>query len=500
MSVNLFEKFSQFIEESSLLKFGDRVVVGVSGGPDSVCLLHLLTYFCRNLNISPPIVAHLNHQLREREAQIDVDFVREIAEQWQLPVFVEARSVAELAALRKQSVEETARQIRYAFLWRIAAQTNANKIAVGHQADDQTETVLMHFLRGSGLTGLRGMSPKFSIANLQLHPDDLPDLSQQSPPDLIRPLLSISRREIEEYCQRNKLATRQDHTNRDITFFRNRLRHELLPLLETYNPNVRQVIQRMARVVAADAHLLEQYLEEVWPAIVKSESGQKIEFYRQEWLKLPLSMQRASLRRAVQTLNRNLHNIGFEHIENAIEILHHAQGSAKVTLPLGLEIVLEYDTFKVSRGDLPAPDIDGPWLLPEQLLPVNLPGSTMLPQGGWQLVARVIERKALGNQHLESNDRWEAFLDAEIVGIHPILRTRQPGDKFCPLGMKAGRKKLKSFMIDEKIPAPWRDHVPILTSKDQIFWVCGYRLDERAQVRLDTTRVAHLRFEKIWVT
>jgi tRNA(Ile)-lysidine synthase len=497
VALGVNHKIAEFCQKNSLLAKKAKIVIGVSGGPDSLCLLHLLlTALCNPFELTL-IIAHLNHQLRGPDSQADEDFVRETAARWQLPIFVDTCNIATLATKRKQSIEETARQVRYGFLWRVAQETGANKIAVGHNADDQVETVLMHFLRGTGLAGLRGMLPQTDIASLRLHPEETPDPSRQPSPKLIRPLLETSRAEIETYCQENKLSPCRDHSNQDTTFFRNRLRHELIPQLEAYNPNIRQVLQHTAKVVTADAQILSNHLNKTWDFVTKSKTSNKIEFDLPSWLGLPLAMKRSTLRRAVQILRHSLRDINFQHIENAIDILERGGTGTKAILPQGLMLTVGYQTFIIaSENTLPYPqDLTSPQLLKDQVVKLNLPGVTPLLHTNWQLRAGLLTHPSLSQQGIKRVGRWEVYLDADIVGNEAILRSRQPGDMFCPLGMAGHRKKVNEFMINEKIPANWRNHIPLLVSKKRVLWVCGYRPDERARLRPTTQRVLHLRFE-----
>jgi tRNA(Ile)-lysidine synthase len=495
MSFQVTEKVTEFCQKHTLLDQRDKIVVGVSGGPDSLCLLHHLVRFRSDLGLDLTI-AHLNHQLRGSDAQADEAFVRDVASRWQVPIRVEAHDVAALAAKRKQSLEEAARQIRYAFLWRTASAVGARKIAVGHNADDQVETILMHFLRGTGLAGLRGMLPLTDIAGLRLHPDDI-DHSVSPAPKLVRPLLDISRAEIEAYCQTNDLAPRQDYSNQDVTIFRNRLRHELIPLLETYNPNIRQVLRRTANVVAADYSILQADLEQAWRRVTKAESPEKIEFDLAGWLALPLALKRSTLRRAVQTLRRSLRDISFEHVEQAIMIIEKGQTGAQATLPQGLMLTADYHRLMIaSENSVLVPgQLDGPYLARGQIISLNLPGVKAIPQTNWRLKSQLISPDSLPRQQLEQVGRWEAYLDAEIVGKKVVLRTRQPGDRFHPLGLEGHSQKINEFMINEKIPVGLRDHIPLLVGDNRILWVCGYRPDERARVRSTTNHVLHLTFE-----
>ena len=508
MTSDIAQRVATFCRKNSLLTDQDKVVIGVSGGPDSLCLLHLLKTLCREFDLDLTI-AHLNHQLRGSDSQADEAFVRDIAARWQLPIFVETSSVMDVAAKRKQSIEETARQLRYAFLWRIAQKVNANKIAVGHHADDQVETVLMHILRGTGLAGLRGIQPKIDIAGLRLDVEDIPGISLQSAPNLIRPLLETSRLEIEHYCAAHNLSPRQDTSNQETTFFRNRIRHELIPQLETYNPNIRQVIQRTAKIIAADIEILNEHIASAWRFITKTVSSEKIEIDLLNWLNLPLAMRRATLRRAIQilqaetydeTLPYGLHDIGFEHIETAIEIIEKGTTGAKVTLPQGILLTISYQTLTITAQNIlfHLQQSDRPQVMKDQVIKLDAPGVTSLPHTDWQLKATLLDGDCFNCLHPDQIDRWEAHLDADLVSNVPIfLRSRQPGDTFCPLGLAGHRKKVAEFMIDEKIPAPWRDYIPLLvTANNQILWVCGYRIDERARLRSTTRRVFHLRFER----
>lgn len=497
MTLSLVEQIANFCHRHSLLRQHDKLVVGVSGGPDSVCLLYVLKTLRLSLNLTLTI-AHLNHQLRGPESQADEAFVQELAARWQIPLVVARYDVAALAAERKQSLEETARQVRYSFLWQVAVQVQATKIAVGHTADDQVETVLMHFVRGAGLAGLRGMLPVTPIASLRLDANDSPSLSDLPPPDLIRPLLETSRREVEVYCQQQGLTPRQDSSNQDTTFFRNRLRHQLIPLLETYNPNLRQVVRHTAKVITAEVEFLNEQLDDTWAAVVRRESDQVIEIDLPSWLALPLALKRSTLRRAVHMLRRSLRDINFEHIETAINIVETGQVGAQATLPQGLMLVCGYRTFTIAAADVLASalPLSIPTLIRDQIIELNLPGLTPLPQNNWFLSATFFAADQLNLPDPEQIGPWEAYLDAQLGGSNLRLRGRQPGDTFAPFGLKGHRQKVNEFMINQKIPVIWRNHIPLLVAEDRIVWVCGYRLDEQVRVRSSTRRILYLRFEQ----
>lgn len=496
MALDLLDQVAAYCQKNDLLTQGDKVVVGVSGGPDSLCLLHVLTKICHTLKLAPPTVAHLNHQLRSSASDDEAKFVQDIANQWQLPFFGESRSVADYARRKKLSIEEAARQLRYAFLKEVATKIEATKIAVGHNADDQAETVLMHFLRGSGLTGLRGMLPQISIAAISSPAEDKADLSLALAPSLIRPLLDTPRQAIEEYCQVNKLEPRYDTSNQDTTYFRNRLRHELLPQLEQYNPNIRQLLNRTAKIIAADVELIELQIDQIWPLIIAVDEEQQIGFQREVWLNLPVGLKRAILRRAIDQLQDNLLNIGFEHIDNVITTLERGQTGASITLPGELMVRLDYQTVTIGFQQQIEQSLNlaGPQLLTDQPLTVKFPGVTVLPATNWQLRAEVQSIESSTWERIKQVDRWETFVDAALVKEPVMLRTRQPGDRFYPLGL-GGQKKIKDFMIDAKIPEAHRNQIPILVSDETILWLCGYRLGDRFKVTPNTLQVIHFKFE-----
>jgi tRNA(Ile)-lysidine synthase len=497
----LVARVCRAIERQRLVIPGETVVVGVSGGPDSLCLLHVLRRLAPQFSLSLH-VAHLNHQMRGVEADADAAFVADLATDWGLPATIESADVPALARLYKLAPEEAARRARYDFLAQVAGQVGARVIAVGHNADDQTETVLMHWLRGSGLAGLRGMLPATPMGDLRLpaladRPGEMEHpISNLQSLTLIRPLLDIPRADIEAYCTRHNLQPRFDRSNLDTTYFRNRLRHELIPYLETYNINIREVLRRSASVMAADYELLRQQLEATWGQVVRAESEQEVAFDLAAWRALPLALKRSTLREAIHRLRRALRNIDFVHVENAVEILADGETGSQATLPQGLMLTIGYDSFSVAdQGYRALPDL--PLLLSERHLPVAIPGRTQLPGADWLLWVEILPRSALSDHALVAAQGWEVYLDSAAVGSACVLRPRRPGDRFCPLGMGGRSKRVNEFMINEKIPASWREHIPLLVNGEgTIVWVCGWRPDERACVTDSTQQVVWLRFER----
>lgn len=468
------------------LERGDGLVVGFSGGPDSLALLHALVSLSAELGLRL-LAAHLNHGLRGEESDADAEFASAICEQWQVPLTVAHRDVAALGREMGLAIEEAARQVRYGFLAGVAEKLGAAAVAVGHNADDQVETVLMHFLRGAGTGGLRGMLPVQRLADLHL------DWEGSLAPSLmlIRPLLRLPRARIEAYCRDHDLAPRFDRSNLDRTYFRNRLRHELIPCLESYNLSVRAVVRRMAEVLAADHDYLLGEVEQTWKEVVLGEERRRIVFALQGFRRLHLSLQRGIIRRAIAALRPPLRNIDLIHVEQAVAVLHEARGAgAKVTLPDGLLLTVGYERFAIAdQAEASAFEGDYPQLpagVAELAVPV--PGDVELP-GGWRLDLAIKPRTALPAEDLAGAHPWRAYLDAGTCVGPLVLRPRCEGERLQPLGLGGRGKKLGELMINEKIPAAYRERYPLLACAGRPLWLPGFRLDHRARVTEATTSV-----------
>jgi tRNA(Ile)-lysidine synthase len=536
---DLLARVRQYAQRYALFTPGDTVVVGVSGGPDSLCLLHLLRRLAPELRLWLH-VAHLHHGLRGADADADAAFVAELADCWGLPCTIGRADVAALAREAGLSLEEAARQARYRFLAGVAEAGGAATLAVGHNADDQAETVLMHFLRGSGAAGLRGMLPRTPLdgyrvfqpaSEIEYHgrktenstaevaedaevfisssapsafsavitrldagdppPSPGPRVSASPRLHLIRPLLSISRAEIEAYCAHYHLAPRTDRSNEDTTFFRNRLRHELLPLLETYNPGIRDVLAHTAEVLAGDHAVLSRAVAVAWTSLMPAEGPEEVRFSLPVWRGLPLGLQRATLREAIHRLRRSVRDINWEHVERAVWLAREGHTGQAATLAAGLELQIGYDSLRVTDEGA-AWQVDLPQV--SEPLPLATPGVTAIG-GGWRVIVQRL-RRAEAPADFADADPWTAYLDAEAVGDALILRSRAPGDRFCPLGLAGHSVKLNEFMIDAKIARDARSGWPLLSGRDGIAWVCGLRLAEPAAIGPDTAEVWHVRFAK----
>jgi tRNA(Ile)-lysidine synthase len=475
--MNVLRTVQRTIRRYGLIEPGETIVVGVSGGPDSLCLLHILRQLTLALDADLH-VAHLNHGLRGMDADADADFVQNLAARWRLPCTAAKADVATMAQQPGLSLEEAARNARYNFLALLACDLESRCIAVGHNADDQTETVLMHWLRGGGLAGLRGMMPVSNLNQLRL----------------IRPLLHVPRAQILHYCQEQGLQPRFDRSNEDTTFYRNRLRHQLLPLLEDYNPQIRRILRHTATVVADDHQLLRSLLLDVWPTVVREETGSRIVFDLPAYRQQPPSLQRSLLREAISRLRHGLRDVSFVQIERALWTLRESHAGTRVTLVTGLEAVLGYNRFAIGDEGLALPPREAPQLaVPHRSLPLS--GALRLQDSPWEIQTRQLEVADLPPSWNTNPDPWQAWLDADVLGPVPFLRVRQAGDRFQPLGMKGHHKLLGEFFTNNKVPAAVRDRWPLLSTSDShIAWVCGLRVDERARVTSATRQAIHIRF------
>jgi tRNA(Ile)-lysidine synthase len=462
-----------FIQEHHLVPAQSHLLVAVSGGPDSVCLLHILVRLMDELGIRLH-VAHLNHQLRGAEAEADAHYVSNLAHRLGIPATVEQRDVKGYQKHKRISLEEAAREVRYTFLAQVAKAIGASRVAVGHTLDDHIETILMHLVRGTGTRGLRGLQPR---AEWQ---------SSENSLTIIRPLLQVSREETAGYCQDNKLMPRIDASNLSLSPLRNRIRHQLLPLLKSYNPQVTEALLRTAGIAGDDLAFLDKEGSQLWAKIARRQENTII-LDKKGLLELPSALKRYLLRMSLEKLLGNVMDIEMRHIEEIMSALTKSAGK-RLSLPGGLTFCVEYDRYLIGKDPSalsPLPTLEGESQL-------KLPGRTILP--GWHAEATIIEPSAVKGIGLTDNE-FTACFDRDKTGDKLVVRSRQPGDRFQPLGMSQP-KKLNEFMIDAKIPQAWRQRIPLVCSPQHIIWVVGWRIDDRAKVTDATRQVLCLEFKR----
>mgnify|MGYP001267595085 CR=1 FL=1 len=467
----LEQRVLRFIREHCMISDQHCLLVAVSGGADSVCLLHILVKLQDELGVKLHI-AHLNHQLRGTESEADARYVSDLARQLDIPFTVEQRDVKDYQSRQRISLEEAAREVRYNFLARVARSIGAEQVAVGHTTDDHVETMLMHLIRGTGTKGLRGLQP---VSRWQSSGGSL---------GVIRPLLSVSRQETADYCCYHGLMPRVDTSNLSLSPLRNRIRLQLMPLLEGYNPRVTEALLRTARIAGDDLTFLSREGNRLWGEVARTE-GDVVILDRKGLLGLPPALRRHLLRMSIERLLGSLKDIEARHIEEIMGALAKPAGK-RISLPGGLSFSIEYERYLLGLDPValcPFPDLGVGF-------PLEIPGETLLPS--WRVEADIIDC----GQMAEEGMNLTAYFDLDKIGDGVVVRSRRPGDRFQPLGMSQP-KKLGEFMIDAKIPRAWRRRVPVVCSPRHILWVVGWHIDDRVKVTENTNQVLCLRFERV---
>jgi tRNA(Ile)-lysidine synthase len=442
-------------DECGLVK--DRpIIVGVSGGPDSLCLLETLRQAGYLI-----IVAHFNHQLRPEAGQ-DARMVEKTAARLMLGCSIDGADVRAYADQESLSLEEAARNLRYRFMFKLARDRNAQAVAVGHTADDQVETVLMHFLRGSALNGLKGMSYRSIIKTFD------PEIP------IVRPLLNMWREETVVFCAANGLRPHYDESNDSVNFQRNRIRHLLLPNLESYNPKFRETILRMSQALKADYSLLMEVLENAWLEIVTNADENCITFDSGLLSKCSIGLQRNLIKHAMQTLQPEV-DVSYSMLERAAAMITKPAHFSHADLKGGLRMFRESNHLYICTLEAELPFTLWPQLIEMDSLPLSIPSQVELA-GGWKFHSEKWGIPVLAREQAERNeDPFQVWLGVENLSQPLKLRIRHQGDQFAPLGLDGHTQKLSDFFVNVKMPQRARENWPLLCAGDEIIWVPGYR-------------------------
>jgi tRNA(Ile)-lysidine synthase len=456
----MLENIQSILRDQCGLSHDYPVVAGISGGPDSLCLMSVLRKTGYRV-----IVAHFNHKLRP-DADADANIVEQTAARLNLASVIESGDVRAYADEEKLSIEEAARILRYRFLMEQAHRFKAQAVAVGHTADDQVETVLMHFLRGAGLAGLKGMNYRTII---RVFDPEIP---------IVRPLLDTWREGTIVYCAANGFRPRHDPSNASLDFFRNRLRHLLIPTLESYNPRFREVIWRTSRSLTGDHEILSAVLDEVWKACTVEENADFITFDEAALANQPVALQRNLVRRAIERLHPDEVDVNYATLERASNFIsdHDEKRRIRVDLTGGVHLLREGALIYVVASKVSLPIERWPQMPDESnTISLKIPGQVTL-SGGWKLNCERwnIASLALEQAHV-NNDPFQAWVDANGISDALELRVRQDGDRFEPLGMDGHEVKISDFFINVKLPQRARDRWPLLCVGEKVVWVPGYR-------------------------
>jgi len=464
--------FKTIVDKRCRLDLDLPVVLGISGGPDSLFLLEVFS----KLGV-PLVVAHFNHHLRNEAAE-DAAFVERLAKKRKIPFILGESTVRKEAKENKRSIEEQARISRYTFLFNTADEVNAQAVAVAHTADDQVETVLMHFLRGSGLNGLAGM------------PFRSEEHGWNSSKPLIRPLLETWRNEIELYFCEEGLSPLRDPSNYDSKFFRNRIRNELIPLLESFNPKLKMHVLNLSRIVQDDLARKRNEIGEIWTRVVAHKDENHLVVHLAELQVLDLALQRLVLRRIQMQLAPEFRNLDFITVDRVIRQLGNPSSSKSQDWIAGIHFFRTEKALFFYKGMVLPLDYESPQIA-QKSMKWEL-GSIFILANGWKLEAEIIPLTKGLAKSVEFYDPRQAWLDADKIQLPLEVRQWKKGDRIQLFGMAGKQIKLSDFWINQQVPRHIRIHYPLVCSQDEIIWVPGMRSSEPLRIKDKTKRVLHL--------
>ncbi|MDR3554241.1 MAG: tRNA lysidine(34) synthetase TilS [Syntrophobacteraceae bacterium] len=453
-----------YIGRQGLIAKGDHVLAAVSGGPDSVALLGVLTGLRDILALEGITVVHFDHRLRGKESDQDREFVRSLAHSAGLDFRCGQADVAGFARKKKISVEMAARECRRSFFFKTAAELGAQKIALGHTADDQAEEVLLRILRGTGPAGIQAMSPATGEG-------------------IIRPLLFATRAVIVEYLRESGLEYRNDSTNFSPSCQRNFLRLKVFPLLkEAFNLQITSTITRCADLAREEESWWRSHIQGLWDDLClgTAEGWCAIDF--EGLRRLHPALVRRILRFGISVVKGNLSGLGFVHLEPLMELVCAGKRGKSIEIPGGIEALVREGKLLISAKRCAGPE------LPREPLEVNAAGNYVF--GGFSFEVGFGDAKGAFGPHSDSN---RILMDRRKLKWPLHVRFRRPGDRFHPLGMH-GTKKLQDFFTDCRIPRQERQAIPLLCDCEKICWVAGMRLDDRVKVDSDTKQIVMVRF------
>lgn len=451
---SLINKIKRTIEKNDLINQGERILIACSGGADSVAMTEAL----RILSLLEQwhiFVCHVNHNIRGEEAQQDALWVGNFCHVRGLDFCIENVDVPSFAKEEKYSTEEAARILRYRALQKVAEEKNLSKIAVAHNLDDNAETIVMNILRGSGLDGLTGIKVKRD--------------------NIIRPMLEISRKEIEDFCANNTLNFCTDSSNNERKHLRNKVRLDLVPVLKRYNPSVSETLCRLSSILEKDAILLNQMAFDKYNSIALE---------KEDAILLPLEklalVDKAFLPRIFSLTIKNLiidgTYINTQHLYQIQELLERGRTGAVLDLPNELKVKRSYDALVFStKSD------EQTQVVSLEQVPLPVPGRVVLPD-------RKIIRASIfrGSKPRIVENQKSVIFPAYVAQHGLVIRPRQNGDVFQPSGMNGNKQKLKQFFIDNKVPQEERDNIPLVCDEEGILWITGLRFAHREYIDTDS--------------
>lgn len=446
----MLDLVKNYMQKHAMVKPGDLVILGVSGGPDSMALLYIMKQLASQGNFLIA-AAHLNHCLRE-EADQEEHFVKSYCQQWQVPFYSRKAKITEVAAQRRQSLEEAGRDERYRFFRELQAELGAASIATAHHEDDAAETVMHHLIRGSGLKGLRGILP----------------VSQ----GIIRPLLCANRCQIERFLDDNSIKYCTDLSNFESVYMRNRIRHELIPFLKKeFNPRIVEALNQLAEIVREENAAIEMETERMWAGLAAEKpSGVAMDVAKLN--DLPRAYQRRLVLKAL-SLVADEGGWRLKDVDYVLSLLNKPGSDKRLQLSRGVAVAKVYDKLEFSQER---------WEVAAFCYKVDIPGKMYIAEINFGIITDIIKKNAF------NPEPGDIYLDYDRLHLPLFIRSRRIGDRFKPAGFE-GSKKIKDYFIDLKIPARERDYIPLLASQEEIYAVIGYRVASAAMVTKETQNI-----------
>ncbi len=468
----LIIKVIKTIEKYRMIQRGDKIIVAVSGGPDSICLLDILNSIKKNYHLSL-IVAHVDHGIRKEESEEEARFVSLKSFHMHLPFEQRSVSIPALAQEKGLSMEQAGRRVRYQFFKELLCKYQAQVIALGHHADDQVETILMRLIRGSGLHGLRGIPARRD--------------------SFIRPLIECTKKEIEAYCHRRNISFCIDSSNRELNYLRNRIRNQLIPLLiKQYNPAIENQLLRLQSIVQNHLDFFEQEIQQYYLAVIKKENLSEIVLDCQKIITWPVALQRGVIRRALRHFRKHLADIQFSHVESIRLLCREDRGEKYLDLPGEIRIRKSYHSLEISTtrylkksGEEKTVD---EW---EYELPVLQ--DVRFPLLGVEFTMKSCQNSpSIRKQCMTNKEKDRVCVDYDKLVLPLKIRNRRPGDRFKPLNVSYF-KSVKSYFIDRKVRYCDRGKIALVAdSAGRIVWVVDYQLDDRFKITDQTTKILQI--------
>jgi tRNA(Ile)-lysidine synthase len=443
----MLEKVRKTISRYKLIEPQDCILVAVSGGPDSIALLYVLLNMGFSLRI-----AHLNHCLRE-EAESDAKFVKEIANKLNLPITIGREDVKKFAIKKRFSIEHAARIMRYSFLESVRKRFNMDKIAIGHTADDQLETLIQRIARGTGLKGLTLIPPARG--------------------KIIRPLIEIERGEILEFLKRRNIPYITDRSNYDVTYTRNLVRYKIIPNIRSSFPDFVQRVVRMRRVLEGDEFVIEGMINKIFDNLSKRGKNFQIILDLSKFLCYNNSIRKRIVRKGIEIVKGDLNGISASHIDYILVFISFSKSGQSIDIP-GIRIRREYGNVFIERRLSKS----------EERVEVDLPVPGERDIDSFHFTTQVVGER---NLTIKASKK-RVFFDLSKIQPPLTIRTRREGDRFQPFGFPY-EKKLKDILINDKIPREERQRILLVVDKKGILWICGHRRAEGGRINDSTKRV-----------